>query len=225
MYEFIRGPFIWISFLIFILGLIYQVFRFFSLTQRKELIFADLPFSPDKPPKKTFSQKAAEWLLLLKKRTIWGVHPWMTLITSILHVSLFLIPLTLLGHNILLREAWGISLWSFSESASDVLTLIPLILGAFFLLRRIFVRQVRAITTAYDYLVLLITIAPFVTGYFAYRQWLDYNTMIFLHILSGEIMFITIPFTKLGHMLFFFLYRFFIGTEYSFGRGTRQWAF
>jgi hypothetical protein len=44
-----------------------------------------------------------------------------------------------------------------------------------------------------------------------------------LHILSGEIMLIALPFTKLGHMLFFFLYRFLIGSEYSFVRGTRTW--
>jgi hypothetical protein len=47
--------------------------------------------------------------------------------------------------------------------------------------------------------------------------------MIFLHILSGEIMLITLPFTRLGHMIFFFLYRFMIGSEYSFARGTRTW--
>jgi hypothetical protein len=44
-----------------------------------------------------------------------------------------------------------------------------------------------------------------------------------IHILSGVAMLIMIPFTKLGHMLFFFLYRFLIGSEYSFARGARAW--
>ncbi len=48
------------------------------------------------------------------------------------------------------------------------------------------------------------------------------RTVIFLHILSGEMMLITIPFTKLGHMIFFFLYRFFIGSEYSFLPGDQD---
>jgi len=39
MYEFIRGPMIGISFLIFIIGLLYQVLRFFTLTRKKELVF------------------------------------------------------------------------------------------------------------------------------------------------------------------------------------------
>jgi nitrate reductase gamma subunit len=223
MYEFIRGPMIWISFLIFIIGLLYQVLRFFTLTGKKELVFIDLPFNPDKPPKKELSQRIADWLVSLKKRTILGTHPVMTVITSVFHVCLFIIPLFLLGHNILLDEAWGISLWSFCESLSDGLTWIPLVCGAIFLFRRIFIRKVRAISTVYDYLILLITLVPFLTGTFAYHQWFDYQTVIFLHILAGEVMFVTMPFTKLGHMLFFFFYRFFIGSEYSFSRGTRTW--
>ena len=98
-----------------------------------------------------------------------------------------------------------------------------LICGAYFLGRRLFLARVRAITTAYDYLILLIAIAPFLTGYFAYHQWFDYDAVMTLHILAGEVMLITIPFTKLGHMLFFFLYRFFIGNEYSFVPGSRTW--
>lgn len=223
MLEFIRGPLIGISFLIFILGLLYQALRFFTLTKKKELVFIEIPFNPDKPPSKEWTQKMVDWLTYLRKKTIWGHHPFMAVVTSIFHLSLFIVPLFLLGHNILLEEAWGISLWSFCESFSDMLTWIPFLCGAIFLFRRLFIRKVRAITSAYDYLALLITLAPFLTGYLAYHQYFDYQTMILLHILAGEVMFITIPFTKLGHMLFFFLYRIFIGSEYSFGRGTRTW--
>jgi nitrate reductase gamma subunit len=100
---------------------------------------------------------------------------------------------------------------------------IVLICGAYFLGRRLFLARVRAISSIYDYVILLIAVAPFLTGFLAYHQWWDYKTVIFLHILTGEIMLITLPFTKLGHMLFFFLYRFFIGSEYSFVRGSRTW--
>ena len=56
-----------------------------------------------------------------------------------------------------------------------------------------------------------------------YRQWFDYHTVLIIHILAGELMLISITFTKLDHMIFFFLARFFIGSEFSFGRGTRTW--
>ncbi len=223
MFEFIRGPMIGISFLIFIIGLIYQAFRFFALTRKKELIFLPVPFNPDKPPKKEWFQRIANRFDSLRKTTVWRTHPMMILITSIFHVSLFVTPLFLLGHNILLDEAWGMHLFSFSESFSDALTWIVLACGAIFLSRRIFLRRVRVITTLYDYIILLITLAPFLTGTFAYHQWFHYQTVILLHIVAGEVMLITMPFTKLGHMLFFFFYRFFIGSEYSFSRGTRTW--
>lgn len=143
--------------------------------------------------------------------------------TSVFHVFLIGVPLLLLGHNMLLSQSWGLSLWSLPESITDVLTVVVIVCAAFFLGRRLFLARVRAITTAYDYLVLLIAVAPFLTGYFAYHQWFDYRTVMTIHILSGGVMLITIPFTKLGHMLFFFLYRFLIGSEYSFARGARAW--
>ena len=85
------------------------------------------------------------------------------------------------------------------------------------------VLQVRAITTFNDYFVLLVTVAPFVTGFIAYHQWFDYSTVLTIHIMTGELMLMAITFTKLGHMVFFFLSRFLIGREYCLGRGTRAW--
>jgi nitrate reductase gamma subunit len=143
--------------------------------------------------------------------------------TTIFHLCLIVTPLVVLGHNILLDESWGVGFWSLSEGATDALTFIVFICTAFFLIRRIAVARVRAITSAEDYLILLIAVAPFVTGYMAYHQWLDYRTVILLHILAGEVMLAALPFTKLGHMLFFFLYRLMIGSEHSFSQGTRSW--
>ena len=143
--------------------------------------------------------------------------------TSVFHVFLIGVPIFLLGHNILLDQSRGLRLWSLPESITDVLTLVILICVAFFLARRLFLARVRAITTLYDYVMLLIALAPFLTGYLAYHQWFDYDTVMTLHILAGEVMLITLPFTKLGHMLFFFLYRFLIGNEYSFAKGARAW--
>ena len=219
MYDFIRGQLVSIAFVIFILGLIYQCFQFFKLTKKKEWIY---PPGEVKRERKT----AGKWVtfcLASLNGTLWKTDPLITIVTSVFHVFLILLPIFLLGHNILLDQSWGLSFWSLPESITDVLTVVVLICAAFFLARRLFLSRVRAVTTAYDYLILLIVIAPFLTGYFAYHQWFDYDVVMMLHILSGEVMLITIPFTKLGHMLFFFLYRFLIGNEYSFARGERTW--
>jgi nitrate reductase gamma subunit len=219
MYDFIRGPLVSIAFALFILGLILQLVQFFKLTKKKEWVY---------PPLEVKSEKKSAWqwvdsCLASLNGTLWKTDPLMTIVTSVFHVFLIAVPIFLLGHNILLDQSWGLSLWSLPELITDILTLVIFVCVAFFLGRRLFLARVRAITTLYDYVILLIAVAPFLTGYFAYHQWFNYDTVMTLHILAGEVMLITIPFTKLGHMVFFFLYRFFIGNEYSFAKGARAW--
>jgi nitrate reductase gamma subunit len=221
MIDFIHGPLVSIAFIVFFLGLLFQLFQFFRLTRKKEWGRPPLPQSI-KPEKKTPGKIIASCLAALSG-TLWKTDPVLTIVTSVFHVLLIITPLFLLGHNILLQQAWGWSLFSLPEPLSDGLTVIVLLCGMYFLGRRLFLARVRAITSLYDYVVLLIALAPFLTGFFAYHQWFNYDTVILLHILSGQLMLIAIPFTKLGHMLFFFLYRFFIGGEYSFLRGSRTW--
>jgi nitrate reductase gamma subunit len=219
MYDFIRGQLVSIAFVVFILGLIFQFIQFFRLTKKKEWVYPPLEV---KPEKKTAGKWVAFCLASLNG-TLWKTDPLITIATSVFHVFLILVPIFLLGHNIVFDQSWGLSLWSLPESITDILTVVVLICAAFFLARRLFLARVRAITTPYDYVILLIAAAPFLTGYFAYHQWFNYDTAMTLHILAGEVMLITIPFTKLGHMLFFFLYRFLIGSEYSFAKGARAW--
>ena len=219
LYDFIRGQLVSIAFIVFILGLIFQFIQFFRLTKKKEWAYPPVEI---KREKKTIG-KWAVFCLASLRGTLWEIDPSTAIVTSVFHVLLILVPIFLLGHNILLDQSWGVGLWNLPESVTDILTLVFFVCVAFFLGRRLFLSRVRAITTFYDYLILLIAAAPFLTGYLAYHQWFNYDTVMTLHILAGEVMLITIPFTKLGHMLFFFLYRFLIGNEYSFARGERIW--
>ena len=219
MVDFIRGQLISIALIIFVLGLIFQLIQFFRLTKKKEWLYPPLEIKSEK-------KSAGQWISSCfdsLNGTLWKTDPLVTIVTSVFHVFLIGVPIFLLGHNLLLDQSWGLRLWSLPESMTDVLTLVVLICLAFFLARRLFLARVRTITTLYDYVILLIAVAPFLTGYFAYHQWFHYETVMTIHILAGEVMLITIPFTKLGHMLFFFLYRFFIGNEYSFAKGARAW--
>jgi nitrate reductase gamma subunit len=230
MDDWIGGRLVSIAFVIFILGLLYQGRQFFKLTRKKEWIFPPLTGDTlrqgvpavEKLPSITVAQSIMAGLASLKG-ILWKTDPLMMIVTSVFHLCLILAPVFLLGHNILLDQSWGLSLWSLHESLADGLTMAVLICVLFFMMRRLFLARVRAITSFYDYVVLLIAAGPFLTGFLAYHQWFDYHTVMILHILAAELMLITIPFTKLGHMLFFFLYRFLIGSEYSFTRGSRTW--
>ncbi len=221
MYEFVRGPLALVVFCIFFLGICYQIFRFFSLTRGHQpsiRIPRSLqgPVSQSEPPPEI--RKKAR-----RKVTVLGMNPGMTVMTTIFHLLLVVCPVFLLAHNILIEDSWGFQPPSLPESATDIMTIIIMGFGIFFLIRRLFVKRVRAITSLSDYVLFIVVFSPFVTGFLAYYQFFDYQTVLILHILSGELMLVCIPFTKLVHMVYFFLNRIFIKSEYSFGPGKRIW--
>ncbi len=223
MYDLVRGPLMWVAFAVFIVGFVYRAVQMFIVSKKKEKFFYPVSWA-EKQSIGDYSpeEHRLKWLVSFKNSML-GNYPIVTIVTSIFHVCLFVTPIFLLGHNLFLYKAWKIRFLSLPESITDFFTLIFLLCGFFFLLRRIIVPRLRAISTFNDYFLLLITIAPFLTGYFAYHQWFDYKTMLTIHILSGEIMLMAVTFTKLGHIIFFFFNRFHISSEYGLCQGSRTW--
>jgi hypothetical protein len=82
---------------------------------------------------------------------------------------------------------------------------------------------VRYVTSASDYVLLAVVAAPFITGIISYYQWFAYQWVTILHILSGEIMLVAIPLTRLSHMLFAPLTRAYMGSEFGGVRHARDW--
>jgi len=233
MYDFLIGPMLALSLVVFIAGVAYRVYQFFSISEARPKPEANLP----KDLARTVADRekdeylridsAADILLKWKlrlKRTILGRAPGMSSVTIVFHTMLFLLPVVTVGHSILLDSYFGISLPTLSETTVDTLTLVFIIVIFFYLFRRIFVAKVRSVSTWRDYLALFATGAPFVTGYMAFHHWFDYKTVLYIHIICGELMLIAIPFTKLVHMPFFILSRFLIRYELGFGKGSRKWV-
>jgi len=219
MYELARGPLLWIALLLFVGGVGYRIFQLFSLTSKKEKVYCP---SSRVRPESTGSRKFR--VILMLQNSLLGQHPVMAIGSFLFHCLLFAVPIFCLGHNILLRQSIGISFLSLPDGLTNFLTIVILLGVLFFFLRRLLVPRVRAVSSAYDHAVLLITAAPFLTGLLAYYQWGDPRTMITCHALAGNLMLVAIPFTKLGHMVFFFFARFFLGGEHGFGRGERVWS-
>jgi nitrate reductase gamma subunit len=175
------------------------------------------------PPAATDDEKKIN-LIVRFQNTLLGKNPVMAIVSVVFHSILFIAPLLALGHSLLIYESWGLSLPSLPDGLIDVLTIIFLACAFFFLMRRVVIPRVQSISSAYDYLVLFLTAFPFLTGFFAYHQWFDYKTVITLHMLAGEAMLIAIPFSKIGHMVFFFFARMLMGGEYGVWRGNRTWS-
>jgi len=239
MYELISGPLVWASFAVFFIGLAVQGVRFFKLTRARgklmppKTAIAATPRPPRPKPAGPFVKLWGPFarfspyydaVVRFLRRSVAGTHPVMTIVTVVFHVLLIATPLFVLAHNTLIRgSVIGFALPSLPEHFADFLTFVVIVCLGIFLFRRIFLRRVRIISSSYDFFVLFVTAAPFVTGFVAYHQWLDYRTVLIAHIIAGEAMLVLVPFTRLGHALFFFLYRIFVPSEYSFGRGRRAW--
>jgi hypothetical protein len=225
MYALVTGPLFWLSVAVFLGGLAFRVWRLTRLTERREIPQCQVTVRKDDPPAPAMSAEEKKLDLIARFRnSVLGRHPVMTLISAAFHLCLILAPLAVVGHNVLIRRAIGFSGPSLPEWMTDVLTLAVLACGALFLVRRIAVPRVAAISYLSDYAVLLITVTPFVTGFLAHHQLLAYRPVITAHALAGDLMLMAIPFTKIGHMVFFFFARLTIAGEYCLGRGTRVWA-
>jgi nitrate reductase gamma subunit len=216
LYNFVRGPLVWIAFAVFIGGSIYRIREVVLMAKKEKVVLPYMSF-------KYTLRSLLHWLIPFAS-TNWRRRWVMATVTFLFHICLVFTPIFLLTHNILWHESWGISWWTLSESLADIMTLIVIFCCVFFFLRRIFAPEVRFVTFADDYIILAVAFLPFLTGFLAYHQWLlPHKTMVILHMLFGEIMLIAIPFSRLSHMLFFWLTRAYAGSEFGLVRHTYDW--
>ncbi|MCP4161742.1 MAG: respiratory nitrate reductase subunit gamma [Deltaproteobacteria bacterium] len=201
MVDFITGPMVWISCLFFLVGTIYQVYSIKKLTRKVQ--------KADKKkvvPEKTdfITKDSLSFKIRMLKYSFVGIHREKIALSILFHMLIIFTPLLVPAHNILLKQSFGFSLLSLPESLIDLTTILVILCFVVFLLRRIFVERVRAISSFSDYAILIIAAAPFVTGFLSCQQFFDPRTIYLIHILTGEIMLIALPLTKLVHMVFFF---------------------
>ncbi len=216
LYNFLSGPMVWVAFIVFIGGSIYRIWDLISLVNKKEkFIYSYMSWK--------YSLRSVMHWIIPFATTNWRKRPVMTIITFVFHFGLVIMPIFLSAHVILFNEAWNVSWWTLPEGIADAITLLVIFCCIAFLLRRLAIKEVNYLTTPSDYGILAIAAAPFITGFFAYHNFLNYNLWLLLHILSGEIMLMAIPFTRLTHMLFAILTRSFIGSEFGGVRHAKDW--
>ncbi len=216
IYLFVSGPLAWVAFILFIGGSLYRLVNLIALVYRKEkFIFSYMSL-------KYSLRSILHWSMPFATENMRN-HPVLTIVTFVFHICLILAPLFMLAHVTLIDEAWSVSWWPLPESWTELMTLLVIGGCVFFLVRRLVSKEVQYVTSTSDYVILFIVSAPFITGFLAYHQWFDYQTMLILHILFGEIMLVAIPFTRLSHMLFAPLTRAYMGSEFGSVRHARDW--
>jgi nitrate reductase gamma subunit len=216
MYEFVSGPLAWIAFATFFVGILYRaVWYVRGLNWQLDRV----AYSEHQALGFRGAARSILYWLFPYGTHSWRKNPFFTLLVFVLHIGLLFTPLFIKGHNILLQERWGFSLPTISEIGADMLSIAVIVAVIFLVLRRIALPEVRIITTAYDYLLLAVAVAPFVTGLLARYQVGSYNFWLIAHILCGEIFLVAIPLTKLSHFILFFMSRAQLGMDYGIKRG------
>ena len=208
LYSFVRGPLAWVAFIIFIGGSLYRLISMLRLAKKKDIWvyeYTSLWFA---------LRSILHWIIPFANINSRG-RPIFTIVTFVFHICLLAVPIFLLAHIILWDESFNISWWNLPDSVADIMIIIVIACCGYFLWRRVTQPEAKFVTSGVDYVILAIVVAPFITGFLAYHQWLGYKFWLILHILSGEIWLAAIPFTRLSHMLFFPLNRAYIGSEFG----------
>lgn len=215
MYDFISGPLVWIGLLGFALGSLFKVVAMLKKASGEKTVIP------------TFSAKhgarsVAHWVIPFANRTT-QLHPVFTAISFAFHLCLLATPLLVMGHAVLWQQSWGLSWWSLPPLIADLMTLVVILGGLFFMLRRLTAPEVRNVTEWRDIALVLLVIAPFLTGFIAHQGWLHHRVMMQVHIVTGVAWLLAVPFTRLSHMLWFLFSRAYMGSEFGAVRNARDW--
>lgn len=214
MYEFITGPFLWLTFIIFFGGILYKIITMVRLAKRDKII-----------PYITLDdglRSIMHWLTPFGSRNM-RMRPVMTIVSFLFHICLLVTPIFLIAHLVYLNKAWGLSWWTLPGIVADIMTLMVIAGTLFFFVRRLVTPEVQNVTSVEDYLILAVIFVTFATGFIAHHQLFAYDVMFILHILSGGLMLIMVPISRLSHIFYFFFTRAYMGSEFGNVRNARDW--
>lgn len=219
MYEFLTGPMLWVTFSVLIVGCIAKVVMYFrGLSWQLDRV----AYTKHRALGIKWALKSIfYWLVPFGSRS-WREKPGMTILFFTFHVGIVFVPLFLSAHAVVLKEHWGIGWPAMPTTLADGLSIAMLVAGILLIVRRIALPEVRIITDAKDYAILAITMAPFVTGLACRLHLPGYDTWLLAHVLSGHLMLLAIPFTKLSHMVLFFCSRAQLGMDFGIKRGGER---
>jgi nitrate reductase gamma subunit len=213
-YAFVEGPLTWVAILTFLIGIVVRGIFYYNASKKT-----------DKMIHKYFSWKwvfstYAKWLL--PNNVTFKKQPLYYLTVYLFHICIVMLPVFAYQHIVMWEMSrFGWSWISLPAGLAKWMTLAVVLIGLFLIARRAMHPDLKLLTKSSDYLLLALTILPFLTGYLAAHAtlgttgFLAENMQLF-HMLSGQLMLILIPFTKLSHAVLFFFSR--GATAVEFGR-------
>ncbi len=192
--EWARGPFFRLAFLILGLGLIRHlamtgtgIFRAMLRTDDHNYLYRQVIITTIK------------WLFPFKEM---NNRLWYSITSVSFHVGLILIPIFLVGHIMLWKRGIGIGWPGLPQHITDGLTVLTVVTGILLIIGRLANKDSRQLSRVQDFLLPPLLLVPFISGFLAMHPSINpvsYNTAMFIHVMSGNLIFILIPFTKIAH--------------------------
>ncbi len=164
-----------------------------------------------KVPYAQIIKETLSWLIPIRR--LHRTRPIFSYASFILHLGIILTGLFLGNHIAILEANVGVAWPALFRPILDGLTLAALVAVAYLLLYRIYVRSSRSLSKAMDYVLLLLILNIFISGYVAGRAWnpVPYDSLMLFHTINGIVLLILIPFTKIAHCVLYPLIR--LGSE------------
>ena len=201
----VRGPGMTISIILMLFGVVVRLLEMLILGRKKDLSVARDPASA-KYGWRTVLTRSLPSTACLKAVPV-------TFLTGyIFHIGLFIIVLFYVPHILFIRDLMGIEWSGLPFWLIDGVTLLTMLAMLVTLWYRVWHKVRRYLSRFSDYFVWTITFLPVLTGYLLYhRQFLPYNEMMIVHLVSVQLMLISLPMTKLMHTFTFVFSRWYSG--------------
>jgi nitrate reductase gamma subunit len=199
--EWARGPFFRFSFAILLLGLL-RIILLHLLNIA--LIIHQARQNKRKIPYKKILGATLKWLFPFSPKMSRQI---IFVITSILfHLSLIVVPLFLSAHILLWERGLGLRWPALEQNVADILTIVAIFTGLAILVQRSSTAASRSLSRPQDYFFLSLILLLFLSGYLAAHPALHpfrYHSVMLVHVLTGNLLFILTPFSKLSHIVLF----------------------
>ena len=193
--ELAKGPLFRLCFMIMLLGLARIIFLDLWGAYKAYRKAGDRIM-----PWKLIISRTWEWLFPVKR--LRHNFQFYSVLSILFHVGLIIVPIFLYAHIDLWKQSVGISwpalpyAWALWLTVATIVFAISLIAG------RLIIKQARALSRKQDYLWLILLLIPFLTGFICANLNISpgtYQFIILVHVLSGDLIFVLIPFSKIAH--------------------------
>ncbi len=209
--DFARGPALYWSSLVLVCGLVWRLAGVALLPRRRDLA------APGLHARGRIGGALSTIVRRSLPRRTFLARTFVSVVAGYaLHLGLFVILFGGAPHILLVTQATGLSWPAQPKGVTGFASAITLAALIFLLVRRFTDPVLRLISGFDDYLSLVLTLLPVVTGLLlAEETVLSYETLLTWHILSVEAMMVWLPFGKLSHVVFVFAGRAVSGAKFG----------